>query len=60
MLLDTADLPAQIVTAVEAFAQRLATHVRAQRDAALDVHEQGVVEALKQPRSLAEWYRRDH
>ena len=46
-MLDLTDLPAQIVPAVEALASRLAAHVRTHRDASLEVHEQGVIEAWR-------------
>ena len=39
------DLPPQIVPAVEAFASRLSQHVRDHREAPLEVHEQGVLDA---------------
>ena len=39
------DLPPQIVPAVEAFASRLSKHVRQHREAPLEVHEQGVLDA---------------
>ena len=41
------DLPPQIVPAVEAFANRLAMHVRQDREASLEVHEQGVLNAWR-------------
>jgi hypothetical protein len=41
------DLPPQIVPAVEAFAGRLSLHVRQHRDASLEVHEQGVLDAWR-------------
>jgi len=44
-MLNLTDLPPQIVPAVEAFASRLAAHVREHRDASLAVHEQGVLDA---------------
>ena len=46
-MLDVSDLPPQIVPAVEALARRLAAHVRQHREATLDVHEQGVLKALR-------------
>ncbi len=47
MQFDADDLPAEIVPALIAFAQRLRQHVRAQRDAPLDVHEQGLLDAWR-------------
>ena len=44
-MLNLKDLPPQIVPAVEAFASRLSTHVREHREAPLEVHEQGVLDA---------------
>ncbi len=41
------DLPEEIVPAVQAFAQRLREHVRTQRDASLETHEQGVLDAWR-------------
>src|SRR5947199_3633934 len=41
------DLPPQIVPAVEAFATRLSEHVRQHREASLEVHEQGVLDAWR-------------
>jgi hypothetical protein len=52
-MLDLTDLPPQIVPAVEAFASRLAAHVRNHRDASLEVHEQGVLDAWAVDRPLA-------
>src|SRR5215204_585955 len=46
-MLDLADLPPQIVAAVEALASRLAVHVREHREASLEVHEQGVLDAWR-------------
>ncbi len=46
-MLNLTDLPPQIVPAVEAFARRLAHHVRAHRDARLEVHEDGVLAAWR-------------
>jgi len=46
-MLDLTDLPPQIVPAVEAFARRLATHVRTHREASLAAHEQGVLDAWR-------------
>lgn len=46
-MFDGRDLPPQIVPAVEAFAQRLVTHIRSHRDASLDMHEQGVLDAWR-------------
>jgi len=46
-MLDLTDLPPQIVPAVEAFASRLAAHVRTHRDVSLEVHEQGVLDAWR-------------
>lgn len=46
-MLDVADLPPQIVPVVEAFAQRLAAHVRSHREASLEAHEQGVLDAWR-------------
>jgi hypothetical protein len=46
-MLDLNDLPPQIVPAVEAFASRLSLHVRQHRDATLEVHEQGMLEAWR-------------
>src|SRR6266508_650849 len=46
-MLNLTDLPPQIVPAVEAFASRLAAHVREHRDASLAVHEQGVLDAWR-------------
>ena len=46
-MLDITDLPPQIVPAVNAFAQRLSSHIRAHRDASLEVHEHGVLEAWR-------------
>jgi hypothetical protein len=46
-MLDVTDLPPQIVPAVEAFANRLAAHVRSHRDASLEVHEQGVLDVWR-------------
>ena len=44
-LINLNDLPPQIVPAVEAFASRLSKHVRQHREAPLEVHEQGVLDA---------------
>jgi hypothetical protein len=41
------DLPPQLVPAVTALAQRLSSHIRSHRDASLEVHEQGVLEAWR-------------
>lgn len=41
------DLPPQFVPAVEAFASRLSVHVRQHRDASLEVHERGVLDAWR-------------
>src|ERR1700682_2654726 len=46
-MLEITDLPPQIVPAVNAFAQRLSSHIRAHRDASLEVHEQGVLDAWR-------------
>jgi hypothetical protein len=46
-MLDLTDLPPQIVPAVNAFAQRLSTHIRTHREASLEVHEQGVLDAWR-------------
>ena len=46
-MLNLNDLPPQIVPAVEAFASRLSLHVRQPRDASLEVHEQGVLDAWR-------------
>lgn len=46
-MLEITDLPPQIVPAVTAFAQRLSSHIRSHRDASLEVHEQGVLEAWR-------------
>src|SRR5438034_5809046 len=46
-MLDITDLPPQIVPAVNAFAQRLSSHIGAHRDASLEAHEQGVLEAWR-------------
>jgi hypothetical protein len=46
-MLDLHDLPPQIVPAVEAFARRLSQHVRQHREASLEVHEHGVLEAWR-------------
>ena len=46
-MLDITDLPPQIVPAVNAFAQRLSSHIRTHRDASLEVHEHGVLEAWR-------------
>jgi hypothetical protein len=46
-MLTIADLPPQIVPAVNAFAQRLSSHIRAHREASLEVHEQGVLDAWR-------------
>src|SRR5438034_7362009 len=46
-MLDMADLPPQIVAAVNVFAQRLGAHIRAHREASLEVHEQGVLDAWR-------------
>lgn len=46
-MLEISDLPPQIVPAVSAFAQRLSSHIRAHRDASLEVHEQGVRDAWR-------------
>jgi hypothetical protein len=46
-MLDVTDLPPQNVSAVVALASRLATHVREHRDASLEVHERGVLEAWR-------------
>jgi hypothetical protein len=46
-MLDLTDLPPQIVAAVEALANRLAVHVREHREASLEVHEQGVLDAWR-------------
>jgi hypothetical protein len=46
-MLELNDLPPQIVPAVEAFASRLSMHVRRSRDASLEVHEQGVLDAWR-------------
>ena len=46
-MLDLTDLPPQIVPAVNAFAQRLGAHIRAHREASLEVHEQGVLDAWR-------------
>jgi hypothetical protein len=46
-MLQLNDLPPQIVPAVEAFASRLSMHVRRFRDASLEVHEQGVLDAWR-------------
>lgn len=41
------DLPPEIVPAVQAFAHRLTQHIRAHRDASLEAHEQGVLDAWR-------------
>ena len=46
-MLDVTDLPPQIVPAVNAFAQRLSTHIRTHREASLEVHEQGVLDCWR-------------
>jgi hypothetical protein len=46
-MLEITDLPPQIVAAVTAFAQRLSNHIRTHRDASLEVHERGVLEAWR-------------
>src|SRR5260221_13395890 len=46
-MLEITDLPPQIVPAVNAFAQRLSNHIRSHRDASLEVHEQGVLDAWR-------------
>jgi len=46
-MLEITDLPPQIVPAVTAFAQRLSSHIRMHRDASLEVHEQGVLDAWR-------------
>ena len=46
-MLEITDLPPQIVPAVTAFAQRLSSHIRSHRDASLEVHEQGVLDAWR-------------
>src|SRR5713226_5687701 len=46
-MLEITDLPPQIVLAVNAFAQRLSSHIRRHRDASLEVHEQGVLDAWR-------------
>ena len=46
-MLDLTDLPAEIVPAVEASANGVAAHVRSKRDASVEVHEQGALEAWR-------------
>ena len=46
-MLEIADLPPQIVPAVNAFAQRLSSHIRSHREASLEVHEAGVLAAWR-------------
>jgi hypothetical protein len=46
-MLEITDLPPQIVPAVNAFAQRLSSHIRSHREASLEVHEQGVLDAWR-------------
>jgi hypothetical protein len=46
-MFDPDDLPAEIVPALTAFAQRLTQHIRAHRDAALEAHEQGLLDAWR-------------
>ena len=46
-MLNLNDLPPQIVPAVEAFASQLSMHVRQNRDASLEVHERGVLNAWR-------------
>ncbi|MDQ6669858.1 MAG: hypothetical protein M3069_03770, partial [Chloroflexota bacterium] len=46
-MLEITDLPPQIVPAVSAFAQRLSSHIRTHRDASLEVHQQGVLDAWR-------------
>ena len=44
-MLEITDLPPQIVPAVNAFTQRLSSHIRTHREASLEVREQGVLDA---------------
>jgi hypothetical protein len=46
-MLEITDLPPQIVPAVNAFAQRLSSHIHTHREASLEVHEQGVLDAWR-------------
>lgn len=46
-MFDADALPEEIVPALEAFAHALARHIRAHRDAALEVHEQGVLDVWR-------------
>lgn len=46
-MLEFDDLPPQIVPALQAFGQALAQHISAQRGAALEAHEQGVLDAWR-------------
>lgn len=46
-MFDSDDLPVEIVPALRAFAHRLTQLIRAHRDAALEAHEQGVLEAWR-------------
>jgi hypothetical protein len=46
-MLQITDLPPQIVPAVNAFAQRLSRHIRTHRDASLEMHEEGVLQAWR-------------
>ena len=52
-MLHLTDLPPQSVPAVEAFARRLAAHVRTHREASLEVHEHGVLTAWRAGAVLA-------
>src|SRR5260221_598506 len=53
-MLEITDLPPQIVPAVNAFSQTLASHIRRHRDARLEVHEQGVLVGSETLRTHAE------
>ncbi len=47
MQLDADDLPAEIVPALTTFVHRLRQHVRSHRDATLEAHEQGLLDAWR-------------
>lgn len=46
-MLDLADLPPAIVSALQTFAERLAQHIRTHPEASLAAHEQGVLDAWR-------------
>lgn len=46
-MFDADALPSEIVPALQAFAQRLQEHLHRHRDASLEVHEQGVLDAWR-------------